>query len=230
MNNVEAYWNHIGSVNPHWGTNTRGGSDETDRYWDTHMHELHAQAEARATWLHHQWQQACPDPEKRVAHPRVLDLGCGAGFVTSHVASWSAHVTAVDIAASYRALATEHFQNHQIHNTSVIDVVEFELQPAHSYDLVYSLHCLQHNPPAAQTHMIRKCLMLLRDRGVAIIQTPSHVFDADTRDSPAVMSMHAISPDKVRYLCDQCGVKLLHEQIDQPTPHLTQVFYTLIRE
>lgn len=80
---------------------------------------------------------------------RVLEIGCGAGRMTRHLASVFGEVVGVDVSGEMIRQARERLaalENVQLHETSGVD---FPMLPDEHFDLILSAYVFQHVPSAA---------------------------------------------------------------------------------
>ncbi|MFN0109845.1 MAG: class I SAM-dependent methyltransferase [Blastocatellia bacterium] len=80
---------------------------------------------------------------------RVLEIGCGAGRMTKHLATFFGEVTGVDVSGEMIRQARERlagFANVQLHETTGVD---FPMLADESFDLILSAYVFQHVPSAA---------------------------------------------------------------------------------
>src|SRR5262245_24298100 len=77
---------------------------------------------------------------------RVLEIGCGAGRMTKHLAELFGEVVGVDVSGEMISQARERLQeagNVQLHETSGVD---FTMLPDEHFDLILSAYVFQHVP------------------------------------------------------------------------------------
>ncbi|MEK7833463.1 MAG: methyltransferase domain-containing protein [Acidobacteriota bacterium] len=80
---------------------------------------------------------------------RVLEIGCGAGRMTRHMAAFFGEVVGVDVSGEMVRQARERLAavgNVQLHETSGVD---FSMLPDEHFDLILSAYVFQHVPSAA---------------------------------------------------------------------------------
>lgn len=128
-----------------------------------------------------------------------LELGCGVGRVTRHLADRFERVIGVDISPGNLALCRDYMGEAGIDNVDLVQVSgieDFEALP--TFDYFYSFIVLQHNPPPIQMAMLRLMFERLNPGGGVLFQIPTSMpdyeFDADAYlDSPhGEMEMHGL--------------------------------------
>jgi SAM-dependent methyltransferase len=110
------------------------------------------------------------------AQATVLELGCGAGRVTSHLAKKFEKVIGVDISKTMLEVAKKRFMEENIDNASFLllnTVDEFDKLP--KCDLLFSFIAFQHSPPPVISRAIRGAIRSLNINGVAIFQVPTYI-------------------------------------------------------
>ena len=97
----------------------------------------------------------------------VLDIGCGDGALTRHVARRAQSVLAVDISPAMIRVARERSASHANIDYQVADVATMEL-PAAAFDVVLSVATLHHVSPLAP--VVERLAAALRPGGLLIVQ------------------------------------------------------------
>ncbi len=102
---------------------------------------------------------------------RCVELGCGVGRVTVHLAPQFGEVEGLDVspgnlAECERALAVRGITNVRLTRLQTPPDIQ-QLAP---YDLLFSRMVLQHNPPPIQHYLLRELLARLRPGGIAVFQ------------------------------------------------------------
>jgi SAM-dependent methyltransferase len=128
----------------------------------------------------------------------VLELGCGVGRISEHLARRFQHYIGVDISPSHLRIAGEHLSSLGLENVELLALEDFLKQPP-SFDILYTILTLQHNAPPVILMLLRTCLSRLRPGGRAFFQLPCHLYDYDfdaarhAAQSPDEgMEMHAL--------------------------------------
>jgi SAM-dependent methyltransferase len=102
-----------------------------------------------------------------------LELGCGVGRVTAHLAQRFTRVVAVDISPGNLALCERRMKQLALHNVETILLKSpDQLAQVPPFDFFYSVIVLQHNPPPMQKTMLEAILARLPSGGGCLFQTP----------------------------------------------------------
>lgn len=100
------------------------------------------------------------------AHAKVLDLGCGAGHVSFHVAPYVNSVVAYDLSASMLEVVAKASQEKQLHNIETMQGVAESLPFAdNSFDFVLSRYSAHHWQDLGVA--LREVRRVLKPSGVA---------------------------------------------------------------
>jgi len=105
-----------------------------------------------------------------------LEIGCGLGRVTGHLAKRFDRVSACDISQPHLEAARHESGSNRQDNIEYwqLESVE-EIGSRGSFDLIYSIIVLQHNPPPVILEMIRLMCESLTPGGVAFFQVPTYI-------------------------------------------------------
>ncbi len=153
-----------------------------------------------------------------IALPRgvCLELGCGVGRVTKHLAAAFERVIAVDISDGNMRQCRAMAEREGLTN---IDFVVLgspeELAALPPFDVLYSMIVLQHNQPPVQHHMLDVLLGKLRPGGVFLFQTqtyyPGYEFDIDAYLAmpSSNMEMHSLPMSRALRLIARHGGRVL---------------------
>jgi len=167
---VSAQWHHLGATEPHWSvlTNDSFRSEQLGANRGAFYASGKADAEAFVAAL-----------QRGGIHPdqggRLLEVGCGVGRVTAHLARHAKAVVGVDISAAHLRLAEQHMQESGIDNVTFSQLRGIDdVAQLGQFDAVFSVIVLQHNPPPVIVRMLRDLLALLRPGGVAFFQLPTY--------------------------------------------------------
>jgi 2-polyprenyl-6-hydroxyphenyl methylase/3-demethylubiquinone-9 3-methyltransferase len=105
---------------------------------------------------------------------KILDVGCGAGYMALELARAGHHVKAIDIASSCIETAKQTLAENPYKDgfgSLVYEVASFE-EVEGAYDLLLFSGCLHHLPDAEAA--VRKALPLLREHGTLLCWEPCH--------------------------------------------------------
>jgi 2-polyprenyl-3-methyl-5-hydroxy-6-metoxy-1,4-benzoquinol methylase len=151
------------------------------QYYDRHFQDFEyansLQLERAFSILEALWRSEIPSP-------RILDFGCGPGWLTNVLASFGPTV-GVDLSASSIAAAQRRYPVPQFEAS---DIFQWH-RPAGSFDVVVSQEVLEH--VADQRRYLDRAADLLRDQGRLILTTPN------------ARTMMAMPPDSRKAWTDQ---------------------------
>lgn len=142
-----------------------------------------------------------------------VELGCGVGRITRHLAKRFDRVIAVDISPGNLALCERYMAEQGVRNveTRLIRDIE-ELAALPTVDFFYSMIVLQHNPPPIQHRLLELLLGKIGRGGQCLFQTvadlPGYSFDAESylsSPSPA-MEIHSLPMATVQRLIRDSGL------------------------
>lgn len=156
----------------------------------------------------------CGQDPARFRH--VVELGCGVGRVTRHLARAFPRVTAIDISASHLAVAQQELAAAGLGGVTLRQATPDDPMPAEHYDLWFTRLVLQHNPPPVMAHLLERALRRLLPGGVAYFQLPTYRlgYAFNLRDYLASplgreMEMHVLPQDVVFRIVAAEGCRVL---------------------
>lgn len=166
---VQGVWESVGNDRPHWSVLT------FPEYLPERIEENREQFYASGAGFVSRLDAALQRAQKTRSRGLCLELGCGVGRVTGHLASRFDHVLGIDISAPHLALATAHLAEQKIENVSLQRLSNLsDLATVPAIDALYSTLVLQHNPPPVMYAMLDKILSHLKPGGFAFFQVPVH--------------------------------------------------------
>jgi SAM-dependent methyltransferase len=163
LRGVQQSWERFGADDPLWAVLTdpdkRGGGWELGAFLATGRDDV-AEVMADLDRL-----SICPD--RRAA----LDFGCGVGRLTVALADHFAEVHGVDISAPMieQARHLDAAGRCTFHLNVDPDLRRFDAQ---RFDLVLTLHVLQHMPPTLAASYLREMARVLAPNGVLVVHVP----------------------------------------------------------
>ncbi|QDS67994.1 hypothetical protein FKW77_009302 [Venturia effusa] len=140
---------------------------------------------------------------------RILDLGCGDGFLTSQIASSispTGSIKGIDASPSFIKTATEKYQSHnctfQIQDVTTFSPTTTKDFPTEKYDKVFSnaaLHWILRNPTTRAT-VFQSAFAALKPGGLLVFEMGGHGNVADTHSTliTALIALTNLSPQAAR--------------------------------
>ena len=209
---TQAQWRKLGETDPHWSVLTHD-SYRAGRIDAAARAEFYETGRGNADLVELMEQRTGLSLGRGVC----LELGCGVGRITRHLAAKFERVIAVDISPGNLALAGEYLAEEGVTNVDLVlmeDIAEIESLPA--FDVLFSLIALQHNSPPVQDHILDRLLAKIRPGGGALFQAvtnlPGYGFVAADylAGGDEVMEIHALPQVRVSGLLRRHGLDL-HE-------------------
>jgi 2-polyprenyl-3-methyl-5-hydroxy-6-metoxy-1,4-benzoquinol methylase len=149
--------------------------DDVRNYWNEHPLFSHELAEPGSRRYFDQLDRIKVDDVERFAFDywdfdacrgkRVLDVGCGPGWLTVQYARAGAHVTAVDLTPRAVELTKKHLEYRGLSATVQEGNAECLAFPDGEFDVVVSSGVLHHTPDTPRA--IRECWRVLRPGGTS---------------------------------------------------------------
>ncbi|WP_428151630.1 class I SAM-dependent methyltransferase [Brevundimonas sp.] len=210
MERIREQWTALGETEPHWSVLT---SDEfrADKLDEVALAEFNRSGHDMAVLVDIYERRSGASAGRGVC----LELGCGVGRITAHLAKRFERVIAVDISPGNLRLCDEYMKAQGIDNVEtrlVSDPTDFENFPP--IDFFYSVLVLQHNSPPVQKFTLNAILKRIRPGGAAFFQIPTSMagyrFDIDEylTTSHPVMELHSLPPAVVLKLISDNGLVL----------------------
>ena len=165
---------------------------------------------------------------------RVLDVGCGAGFLANALAAQDMKVTGLDASASSLAIAAQHDVTRSV-RYEVGDAYQLPYADA-SYDVVSAMDFLEHVSSPAQ--VIAEAGRVLAPGGLFFFHTFNRTFvswlvvikgvEWFVKNTPPNLHVHALfrRPDEVRAMCSASGLAL--REVRGQRPALTWAFFRML--
>jgi 2-polyprenyl-3-methyl-5-hydroxy-6-metoxy-1,4-benzoquinol methylase len=150
-----------------------------------------------------------------------IELGCGVGRITRHLANRFGRVIAVDISPGNLALCERYLAEEGVHNveTRLIRAID-ELSTLPTVDFFYSMIVLQHNPPPIQFRILQILLEKIGRGGQCLFQTvadlPGYSFNVESYlSSPSpTMEVHSLPMPTVLQVIRESGLILDTARMD----------------
>lgn len=171
VDRIRAQWTLLGETEPHWSVLT---NDEfkSEKLTEAAVDSFYRSGEDPASLIDLFEQRT----GVRARHGVCLELGCGVGRITEHLARRFDQVIGVDISPGNLKLCNERMASIGAKNVttqSVSGIEDFAALP--DFDFFYSIIVLQHNSPPIQKAILRTLLGKVRPGGGALFQIPTEM-------------------------------------------------------
>jgi SAM-dependent methyltransferase len=226
VRHVEASWEELGRVEPHWSVLTHekfraatiGENEEA----------FYASGETAANALS---ASACRYGVALEAYRDCFELGCGVGRVTRWLSAMFPRVLACDISAPHLELCKAAIERHSCSNVELLKLGALaDLADLDEFDVFFSVIVLQHNPPPVIAYMLKTILGKLRPGGIGYFQVPTYSvgYKFDLNYLPGLkntgsMEMHVLPQNALFELIQECGCQLIEVREDGWTGAPTMV-------
>lgn len=213
---IRRQWSRLGAEEPYWGvlTDERFKSEKIDK---------DALADFRESGLE---TASLIDGAKQRGIPSkvggtCVELGCGVGRITRHLASRFEKIIAIDISPGNLALCKQYMESEGIKNVETVLLKNLDdLALIEPFDWFFSVIVLQHNSPPVQRKILEMLLPRIRAGGAFIFQTvsdlPGYEFIVEqylATDDP-VMEIHALPQRSVLKLLENAKLNLNAARMD----------------
>jgi 2-polyprenyl-6-hydroxyphenyl methylase/3-demethylubiquinone-9 3-methyltransferase len=155
---------------------------------------------------------------------RVLDIGCGAGFLSNYLAEDGFDVEGLDASAQSLAIATSHDRTRSVRYVSG-DALSLPY-PDQAFDVVCAMDFLEHVEDPAK--VVAEAARVLRPGGLFFFHTFNRNFLAwlvvikgvewFVRNTPRDMHVLRLflKPDELRSLCGEAGLEVVEQHGSTP--------------
>jgi ubiquinone/menaquinone biosynthesis C-methylase UbiE len=240
-------WEELGDQDPFWAVSSH--ADKRGGRWN--IVEFMETGEAAIARYH---QLITGHTSHTNAFSHVLDFGCGVGRLTYAWAKRARQVTGVDISASMLDVARK--------NTTELKNIHFILNQSNdlrvfkdeTFDMVFSLACLQHIPPPIAAAYITEFARVCQRGGIIAFQLPSRTLRSNRagkfrkkiidclplglgrryrrwrHGSSVVFDMYYTPCSKVETTAATSGLKLVHRQPDTVAGPNTEDFFYVFQK
>lgn len=212
---LQSQWTALGASEPFWSVLTHDGY-RTSNLDDQARRTFYETGAPDAALV----ERACSRTGVEVRRGVCLELGCGVGRITKHLAARFENVVALDISAGNLQQAREMAHQNDINNIefrligSLLDIKALD-----RCDFFYSVITLQHNPPPVQYYILDSILQKINSGGGFLFQTQTYNCEyqfiiADYLKSPTDdMDMHSLPMFEILDLLKRhgCWVKEVME-------------------
>lgn len=196
---LSGQWKAMGETQPFWSVLTRE-EYRTENLNDAALTELYAGGERHAGLV----DLFAARNGRTINHGVCLELGCGVGRVTQHLAKRYEKVIAVDISDGNLAQCRAMIGHRGLTNVETVLLTSPEdIANLPAFDVFFSMIVLQHNPPPIQKYTLDTLLKKLRPGGAFCFQlqtfAPSYKFEIEQfLISPVdTMDMHSLPMHEV---------------------------------
>lgn len=228
---IRDVWSRLGEVEPHFSVMSHGAY-KPQHIGATLPHFL-ASGRAEAAELAG---ELAGHGLNAAGWRHCVELGCGVGRVTRHLAGMAGQVTGLDVSPAHLALARDYVAREGVGNVALVRVAAPEALDLPRCDLIYSRIVLQHNPPPVMLFLLRRLLAALEPGGVAVIQLPVFIegYSFDTRAYLATMDrldnqeLHALPQQAVFRAVAEAGCDVLACYRDNSLGNIQQVSNRLV--
>lgn len=119
-----------------------------------------------------------------VRYGTCLELGCGVGRLTAHLAQKFQNMIALDVSPANMGVCRAYLQELGLTNTDLRLLGELnEIENVGEFDAFVSFIAIQHNPPPIQKYILDTLLSRVRPGGVFLFQTivnaPGYAYTAE---------------------------------------------------
>lgn len=194
LERIRTQWIHLGETAPHWSVLVQNQFRSQDL--DEAARVDFAQSGVEMTDLIDLFERRTGVPVKRGV---CLELGCGVGRITRHLADRFEGVIAVDISPGNLQVCEDYLRAEGVTNVDLklmSNPLDFGALP--EFDFFFSIIVLQHNPPPVQKFILEAILRRVAPGGAALFQIPTAMADyhfnvAEYLDaSHTAMEMHSL--------------------------------------
>jgi SAM-dependent methyltransferase len=220
IRHVEATWDELGRVEPHWSVITNAKfraatiGENKEEFFGSGKIDLETMRDTAARY-----------GIRIEDYKDCFELGCGVGRVTPWLAGVFPGVIAADISAPHLEIARETIAERRCQNVRFdkLDAL-VDLQSLPEFDVFFSVIVLQHNPPPVIAQILTTIFRKLRPNGIGYFQI--HTFaqgykfivnkylDELVVSRSRKMEMHVLPQDALFALIEECGCQLLEIRED----------------
>ena len=236
---IENNWTKLGETEPHWSVLTH------EAYKSEKIQEneraFYDSGETTVAMFLRAVERSGIDPA-RFAEQSILELGCGVGRITFHLAKSFESVIGVDISPAHLRLAEQAMAGAGRGNVEFVQLTSLDLlRRLPRVDAFLSIIVLQHNPPPLMKTLLANCLSRLRPNGIGYFQLPYYAagysFSADTYlkliETPqyqGIMEMHVLPQPVLFEVVAQAGCQVVEIMEDEWSGSNFQSCSVLVRK
>ena len=207
-------WRELGEQEPFWSVLS------ADRFQQSTFDQYADEFWSSGKWISELLETIKQDFDFDFTNATALELGCGVGRMTRHLATQVHRVIGIDVSPGNLEIAksviVEQFGSKHTEQVELVllrDFKQFDNLP--KVDLFVSFIVLQHNTPPVQAEILRLMLSRLEQGGVAIFQVVvaanGYEFNAKKflATKELMMDMHCIPLVDVVSIMTKCGIEIL---------------------
>jgi SAM-dependent methyltransferase len=176
LSDLQRHWDAFGNTDPLWSVLTN--PEKKYGGWDKREFFRIGREETADVFKH------LDENGVHVPRRRALDFGCAVGRVTQALADHFDQVDGVDIAPSMIRLAKRYNRFGRRCHYHVIHGDDLGIFADDTFDLVYSVHVLQHMEPRYAHRYIEEFLRVLAPDGVVVFQITTDPVEGATGPLP----------------------------------------------
>ena len=214
---IQAEWEHLGQTEPYWSVVTQPQYYQSE--FEKHRDEFYISGKYTQLGFVATLKRCGINPAN--LHT-CLEVGCGVGRVTEHLAKIFEKVIAADISGQHIQIAKDHLQAKAFHNVELVHWQQAEqLRQLPRVDAIFSVITLQHNPPPVMAWLLMQLLGCLNSGGVAYMQIPSYrtgyFFEVERymhSTPPKTLEMHFLPQQEVFKIIQSSGCLCLEVRED----------------
>lgn len=198
---MKSDWNARAAENSRWYINTLDKNQREDEFNASGLMEVQNQV-ASCLWLLTGGRDA--------GSLRLLEIGCGIGRMTRHLAAIFGEVHATDVSEEMIRQATERLTNHSHVHLAATNGSDFQHLPDEHFDVIFSAYVFQHVPQAEIiASNLRDAWRVLAPGGVFRFVVNARTDEEFVRLPKDTWAGAAFPEKEIRKLARELGAQLL---------------------
>jgi 2-polyprenyl-3-methyl-5-hydroxy-6-metoxy-1,4-benzoquinol methylase len=190
---IRAQWRALGESEPYWSVITDDAFKEKN--FESNARQFFDSGRSVASLVDTFAQRS----EMTISGGVCLELGCGVGRVTRFLAEKFDKVIAVDVSEGNLARCSDYIESSGVANVETVLIHSpRDLVHLPTFDFLFSVIVLQHNPPPVQRFVLDALLAKAKAGASCLFQTPTHIpgyrfVVSDYLDTASpIMEMHCL--------------------------------------
>lgn len=219
LKEVAQTWSRLGKTEPHWSVLTSEHFKQ-DKIASTEE-EFYRTGGSEVRMIQSYFDRA---GENIDAVQSVLELGCGVGRITSHLAMTFPQVVGLDISAAHLRVAQRHFDQIGVQNVRLTQLAAIEtIDRLSDFDLFFSIISLQHSAPPIIDALLQRVMTKAKPGAYLLFQVPTYhpsysfSIEAYGKQGHPNMEVHPLPQRRVFELLRETGFDLIEVQEDNLT-------------